>query len=102
MVWYSHLFKNFPQFAVIHASKGFSRVNEAEVDVFFWKFYIPKFCNVMFFTFIELKMFSNFPCDFLFNSWIIFKCAPEFPRNQLGATAINKMCDGSPSRYPTG
>ena len=34
MVWYSHLFKNFPQFVVIHSVKGFSVVNKAEVDVF--------------------------------------------------------------------
>ena len=34
MVWYSHLLKNFPQFAVIHTVKGLSVVNEAEVDVF--------------------------------------------------------------------
>ena len=34
MVWYSHLFKNFPQFVVIYIVKGFSVVNEAEVDVF--------------------------------------------------------------------
>ena len=34
MVWYSHLFKNFPQFAVIHTVKGFGIVNKAEVDVF--------------------------------------------------------------------
>ena len=34
MVWYSHLFKDFPQFVVIHTAKGFSVVNEAEVDVF--------------------------------------------------------------------
>ena len=34
MVWYSHLFKNFPQFVVIHRGKGFSVVTEAEVDVF--------------------------------------------------------------------
>ena len=34
MVWYSHLFQNFPQFIVIHAVKGFGIVNEAEVDVF--------------------------------------------------------------------
>ena len=33
MVWYSHLFKNFPQFVVIHTVKGFSVVNEAEVEV---------------------------------------------------------------------
>ena len=34
VVWYSHLFKNFPQFVVIHTVKGFSIVNKAEVDVF--------------------------------------------------------------------
>ena len=32
MVWYSHLLKNFPQFVVIHIIKGFSVVNEAEVN----------------------------------------------------------------------
>ena len=31
---YSQLFKNFPQFVVIHTAKGFSVVNKAEVDVF--------------------------------------------------------------------
>ena len=34
MVWYSHLFKNFPQFVVIHIVKGFHIVNETEVGVF--------------------------------------------------------------------
>ena len=34
MVWYSHLFKNFPQFVVIHTAKGFEIVNKAEVDGF--------------------------------------------------------------------
>ena len=34
MVWYSYLLKNFPQFVEIHTVKGFSVVNEAEVDVF--------------------------------------------------------------------
>ena len=34
VVWYSHLFKSFPQFIVIHTIKGFSIINEAEVDVF--------------------------------------------------------------------
>ena len=34
VVWYSHLLKNFPQFIVIHTVKGFSIVNEAEVDAF--------------------------------------------------------------------
>ena len=34
MVWYSHLFQNFPQFIVIHTVKGFDTVNKAEIDVF--------------------------------------------------------------------
>ena len=34
MVRFSHLFKNFPQFAMIHTVKGFSIINEAEVDIF--------------------------------------------------------------------
>ena len=34
MVWYSHLFQNFPQFIVIHTGKGFGKVNKAKIDVF--------------------------------------------------------------------
>ena len=34
MVWYSHLFQNFPQFIVIHTVKGFGIVSKAEIDVF--------------------------------------------------------------------
>ena len=44
MVWYSHLFQNFPQFIVIHTVKGFGIVNKAEIGVFLelsWFFYDP-------------------------------------------------------------
>ena len=34
MVWYSHIFQNFPQFIMVHTAKGFGIVNEAEIDVF--------------------------------------------------------------------
>ena len=34
MVWYSHLFKNFLQYIVIHTVKGFAIVNKAAIDVF--------------------------------------------------------------------
>ena len=34
VVWYSHLFQNFPQFIVIHTTEGFGIVNKAEIDVF--------------------------------------------------------------------
>ena len=46
MVWYSHLFLNFPQFVVIHTVKAFGIVNKAEVDVF-----------------LELSRFFNDPAD---------------------------------------
>ena len=58
VVWYSHLFKNFPHFAVIHTVKGFSVVNEAEVDVF-W--------NSLAFSMIQrmLAIWSPVPLPFL-------------------------------------
>ena len=34
VVWYSHLFQNFPQFVVLHTVKGFGIVNKAEINVF--------------------------------------------------------------------
>ena len=46
MVWYAHLFKNFPQFIVIHIVKGFGIVNKADIDVF-----------------LELSCFFNDPVD---------------------------------------
>ena len=46
MVWYSHLFQNFPQFIVVHTVKGFGIVNKAEIDVF-----------------LELSCFFNAPVD---------------------------------------
>ena len=46
MVWYSHLFQNFPQFVVMHTVKGFGIVNKPEIDVF-----------------LELSCFLNDPVD---------------------------------------
>ena len=34
VVWYSQLFKYFPEFFVVHTVKGFGVVNKAEIDVF--------------------------------------------------------------------
>ena len=34
MVWYSHRFKNFPEFVVLHTIKGFGIVSKAAVDIF--------------------------------------------------------------------
>ena len=38
VVWYSHLFQNFPQFIVINTVKGFGIINKAEIDVFLLDF----------------------------------------------------------------
>ena len=46
MVWYTHFFKNVPQFVVIHTAKGFGIVNKAEVD-----------------DFLELSCFFNDPMN---------------------------------------
>ena len=51
MVLYSYLFKNFPQFVVIHRIKGFSIVNETEIDVFLelsWFFMIQQMLAIWF------------------------------------------------------
>ena len=52
VVWYSHLFQNFPQFTVIHTVKGFGVVNKAKVDVFLelsfsmsFIIYLPQFAQ---------------------------------------------------------
>ena len=45
MVWYSHLFKDFPLFIVIHTVRALSTVNEAEVNVFLELSCF--FCNLM-------------------------------------------------------
>ena len=34
MVWYSHFFKNFPQFVMMHTVKAFGIDNKAEIDAF--------------------------------------------------------------------
>ena len=51
MIWYAHLFQNFPQFIVTHTVKGFGIVNKTEIDVFlelFCFFYDPvDVCNLI-------------------------------------------------------
>ena len=46
MVWYSHLFQNFPQFVVIHTVKGLGIVNKAEVDLLYWKGYFLRMMSL--------------------------------------------------------
>ena len=54
VVWYSHLFQNFPQFIVIHTVEGFGIVKKAEIDVF-----------------LELSCFFDDPVDSQFDLWFL-------------------------------
>ena len=68
VVWYSLLFKNFPQFVVIHTVKGFSLVNEAKVDVFLefpCFFYDPRNVGSLISGSSAFFKFSLYICNFL-------------------------------------
>ena len=54
VLWYTHLFQNFPQFIVIHTVKGFGIVNKAEIDVF-----------------LELFCFFDDPVGWQFDLWFL-------------------------------
>ena len=62
MVWYSHLFQDFPQSIVIHTGKGFGIVNKAEIDVF-----------------LELSSFFNDPKDV----GNLISASSAFPKSSL-------------------
>ena len=62
VTWCFHLFKDFPQFVVIHTGKNFSVVNEAEVDVFL------KF-SCFFYDPLDLAVWSLVPLPFLNPTW---------------------------------
>ena len=83
MVWYSHLFQNFPQFIVIHTVKGFGIVNKAEIEVF-----------------LELSCFFDDPAD-VGNLILIPRAAAtsahstaerSYPTSEVGAEARRTPC----------
>ena len=59
VVWYFHLFQNFPQFIVIHTAKGFGIVNKAEIDVFLKLLPFPWSCGCWQFDLWFLCLFQN-------------------------------------------
>ena len=73
MVWYSHLFENFPQFIVIHTVKGFGIVNKAEIDVF-----------------LELSWFFDDPAD-VSN---LLSGSSAFPKTSLNIQKTKIMTSG--------
>ena len=83
VVWYSHLFQNFPQFIVIHTVEGFGVVNKAEIDVF-----------------LELSCFFDDPVDvgnlisgsIAFPKTILNIWKVSFPRGNLNLYALFLYC----------
>ena len=71
MVWYSHLFQNFPQFIVIQTVKGFGIVNKAEIDVF-----------------LELSCFFDDPADV----GNLISGSSAFTKNQLEHLEVHGSC----------
>ena len=59
VVWYSHLFQNFPQFIVIHTVKGFGIVNKAEIDVFWNSLAVSMIQRMLQFDLWFLCLFYN-------------------------------------------
>ena len=78
VVWYSHHFKNFPQSVVIHTLKGFSIVNEAEVDIFLefpYFFYDPTDVGSLISgSFAFSKTFSKTPSIVPGKKWTLSQC----------------------------
>ena len=62
VIWYSHLFQNFPQFIVIHTVKGFGIVNKEEIDVL-----------------LELSCFFDHPADV----GNLISCSSAFSKTSL-------------------
>ena len=58
MAWYSHHFKNFSQFVVVHTVKAFGVVNKAKVDIF----------SGILLLFLMIQIYSTISYEFRQNS----------------------------------
>ena len=104
VVWYSHLFQNFPQFAVIHTVKGFGIVNKAEIDVF-----LELSCffddpvdvgNLISFSLWELECKSMKSRDTWSNRYIWPFCTPSTEWSRAKANRVlPRECTGH-SKHP--
>ena len=85
VVWYAHLFQNFPQLIVIHTVKGFGIVKKAEIDVF-W--------NSLAFSMIQqmLAIWSLVPLPFLKPVWT--SGSSRFTLNKIYLFTLNMESEG--------
>ena len=75
MVWYSHLFQNFPQCVLIHTVQGSGIVNKAEIDVF-----------------LELSCFFDDPTDV----GNLISCSSAFSKTSLNILKFTVLCVNHP------
>ena len=79
VVWYSHLFKNFPEFVVDHTVKGFGIVNKAEVDIFLeLSCFFDCFSSIFIILFIFLFNFYSLLIAIFCNPWALQGRLPVF------------------------
>ena len=86
MTWYSHRFKNIPQFVVIHTVKDFSIVNVAEVDFFFkfpCFFYDPAYVGNLISGSYAFSKFSLYICNFSVHA-LLKPSLKDFEHNLAG------------------
>ena len=85
VVWYSHLFQNFPQFVMIHTVKGFRIVNKAEVDVFLELpcfFYDPDVGNKISVSSARMAFVKKRRREFLGVQWLGLCASTAWVRSQ--------------------
>ena len=81
VVWYFHLFKNFPQFVVIHTVKGFNVINETDVFLEFpCFFYDPENVGKLISGSSAFSKSTLYTCKFLVH--VLLKlCLKDFEHN---------------------
>ena len=102
MVWYCHLFKNFPQFIVIHTVKCFSIVNESEVDFFFNSLAFSMIQQILVFDLWFLSLFYFFfKFYFIFKLYIIVLVLPNIKMNPPQVNQLEHLGLDFLKRKPT-
>ena len=102
VVWYSHLFQNFPQFIVIHTVKGFGFVNKAEIDFFLKLSCFSKVClynlipKYMFVLVFLLSTKKNMPIQKVEN-YVLFE--DILRTSSLGLNVSNNPEKTAPKRW---
>ena len=95
MVWYFHVLKNFPQYVVIHMVKGFSVVNDAEVDVFLefsCIFYDPMFVGNLISGSSAFSKYSLNIWKFSVHSWYCWSLAWRILSMILLSCEMSALC----------